>query len=206
MTIMEITEVPSPIDLRLMTDASAWEMKAMDRPFRQDFFDAFTTQLSKQSKDDLSILELGSGPGFLAAYILDRLPLVRMSLLDFSSSMHSLAQRRLAAYSDRTTFIMRNFKESNWIEGLGEFDAIITLQAVHELRHKHYAEKFHRQAKELLKANGHYLVCDHYFGENAMKNDQLFMSLEEQRASLKNSGYQITDVLIKGGRALYDAT
>lgn len=202
---MSIVEVPSPIDLRLMSDALEWERKAMDRPFREDFFEAVTNELRKQGETELTVLELGSGPGFLAAYIMEKIPSVRMQLLDFSSAMHSLARRRLAAYTDRVTFIERDFKESNWIIGLGNFDAVVTLQAVHELRHKSYAEEFHRQVKGLLKARGQYLVCDHYFGEDAMKNNQLYMTLDEQRMSLERAGYNVKDVLIKGGRALYHA-
>lgn len=202
---MSITEIPSPIDLRLMSDALEWEKKAMDRPFREEFFEAITKELAKQGESRLEILELGSGPGFLADYIMTRLPSVRMTLLDFSPTMHFLAKRRLVAFLDRVRFITRDFKDSNWVDGLGSFDAIVTLQAVHELRHKHYAEEFHRNVRGLLKAHGPYLVCDHYFGEGAMNNNQLYMSLDEQRACLRNAGYTVSDILIKGGRALYHA-
>jgi predicted methyltransferase len=77
---------------------------------------------------------------------------------------------------------------------------------VHELRHKQYAASLHRQVRTLLKPNGVYLVCDHYCGEGGMKNDQLYQSLEEQRSSITSAGFQVAEVLIKGGRALYHAS
>lgn len=199
-------DVPSPIDLRLMSDALEWERTAMLRPFREDFFDAFTEQLANLAKPNLKILELGSGPGFLAHYILSRLPAASMALLDFSSAMHELARNRLSNLIERVDFIERDFKAPDWEIGLGKYDAVITNQAVHELRHKYYAKTFHRQVKTLIKENGIYLCCDHYAGEDGMKNDQLYMSLDEQRASLQSADFDVVDILIKGGRALYLAS
>lgn len=203
---MEIVEVPSPIDLRLMSDAMEWESKAMDRPFRREFFEAITNQLRARNSPEMMILELGSGPGFLASYILQEMPGVRIALLDFSPAMHELAGKRLAPYLDRVRFIERNFKEPDWTNGLSRYDAVVTIQAVHELRHKRHAGKLHGQVRSLLKDHGSYLVCDHYFGEDGLQNDQLYMSLNEQRSCLAFAGYTVADVLIKGGRSLYHAT
>lgn len=101
------------------------------------------------------------------------------------------------------TFIERSFKDIDWEAGLGKFDAVITNQAVHELRHKRYAGVLHEQVGPLLNDAGIYLVFDHYRGEDGMQNDQLYMSCEEHRASLAPAGYNVTDLLIKGGRVLY---
>ena len=65
------TDVQSPIDLRTMSDARAWADSAMQkRPWRQEFFTAFVNELRALNRKKLSILELGSGPGFLAHQIL----------------------------------------------------------------------------------------------------------------------------------------
>jgi len=203
---MNIVEVPSPIDLRLMSDALEWESKAMDRPFREDFFEAITKQLQNLNKPTLTILELGSGPGFLALYILNKLPEAKITLLDFSPAMHELARKRLSPFGGRAEFVERNFKEPNWTHGLATYDALVTVQAVHELRHKFYAEAFHRQVRRLLSKEGVYLVCDHHSGNGGLQNDQLYMSLEEQRLSLNSAGYEVADILIKGGRSLFHAS
>jgi cyclopropane fatty-acyl-phospholipid synthase-like methyltransferase len=202
---MNIVDVPSPIDLRLMSDALEWEKNAMNRPFREDFFAAISEQLQLLGKADLRILELGSGPGFLAYFILSKLPDAQMVLLDFSPAMHELARKRLAPFSERSTFVEKSFKEENWTDQLGTYDAVVTLQAVHELRHKHYATALHQQVKKVLKNQGVYLFCDHYCGDGGMQNDQLFMNLKEQKESLESAGFAVEEVLIKGGRALYRA-
>lgn len=202
---MSIVEIPSPIDLRLMRDAREWERTAMSRPYREEFFEAITKQLQNAGSPEQSILELGSGPGFLALFMLSRLPSVTLHLLDFSPAMHELAKARLAPFAERVTFVERDFKCTDWSEGLGMFDAVVTVQAVHELRHKFHADGLHRGVKGLLKAHGQYLVCDHYFGEDGMKNDQLYMSIDEQRSSLVGAGFEVSEVLVKDGRALLHA-
>ena len=157
-------------------------------------------------KPRLKVLELGSGPGFLALHLLEKLEHLELVLLDFSAAMHELARKRLEPEIDRLTFIERDFKQPGWEKELGKFDAVITLQAVHELRHKRYAGALHVAVKNLLGDGGTYLVCDHYCGEDGMQNDQLYMTLDEHSESLLNAGFANHTVLIKGGRALYRAT
>jgi len=50
-------DVPSPIDLRVMSDARPWAEAALaKRPVRQEFFDAFAQEMGR---DGLRVLELG---------------------------------------------------------------------------------------------------------------------------------------------------
>ena len=87
-----------------------------------------------------------------------------------------------------------------------EFECVITNQAVHELRHKHYAAKLHEQVKTILSPGGCYLVCDHFVGEGGMKNDQLYMSVSEQRDALLVAGFaQVEQVMINDGLVLHRA-
>jgi predicted methyltransferase len=51
-------------------------------------------------------------------------------------------------------FLVRRFQGPDWFQGLHDFDAVITNQAVHELRHKRYAEEFHRQVAMILRPGG----------------------------------------------------
>lgn len=203
---MNPPDVPSPIDLKNMADALEWERTAMQRPFREEYFEAFYSQLRLLSKPNLKVLELGSGPGFLAHYILSRSQGIEYSLLDFSPAMHTLAQHRLEDVDTRNVqFIERNFKDLGWSKNLGKYDAILSNQAVHELRHKRYAGELFLQLHSLLKPTGILLFCDHYCGADGLSNDQLYMSLAEQCEALDTAGFEATEVLVKGGRALYCA-
>jgi SAM-dependent methyltransferase len=201
-------DVPSPIDLRLMADAVEWERTAMEtRPWRADFFARFASEIAQEEPPARRILELGSGPGFLADHLLRALPGVSYVLLDFSPAMHELARARLAAHADRCEFVERSFKEPRWAESLGMFECIVTNQAVHELRHKRYAIDLHASARSVLAPGGVYLVCDHFVGQGGMTNDQLYMTAEEQAAALVAAGFvSVRRLMMKGGMVLHRAS
>lgn len=200
------TDIPSPIDLRQMSDARQWADEAMEkRPWRTEFFAAFADTL--REGDAHRVLELGSGPGFLAKHLLNALPEIVYTALDFSPAMHQLATDRLGDTARRVTFVERNFREPAWATGLGHFDHVVTNQSIHELRHKRRARNLHEQVRGLLEPGGRYLVCDHFSGDGGMKNEQLYMSVEEQRIALKDAGFDcVIPVLLKGGLMLYCAS
>ncbi len=202
----EPIDVPSPIDLTSPEAAAEWERTAMEkRPWRVEFFDCFASEIGKL-RGEVAILELGSGPGFLANHLLSRLPLAHMTLLDFSPAMHALAKARLGSLAARATFVLADFKTPDWSSGLGKFDFVVTHQAVHELRHKRHASSLHRQVKPLLLGTGAYLVCDHYAGEDGMRNDRLYMSVDEQRQALLAAGFpHVAEIKRKGGLVLHRA-
>ena len=203
---MNTVDLPSPIDLRDPDDARDWESKAQSRPGRDVIFQAIADELGSLGSDTLNILELGSGPGFLAHYLLNEIPNITISLLDFSPAMHELAQQRLNEYGSRTNFILRDFKDAAWAQDLSEFDAIITNQAVHELRHKRHASNLHMQARAIIKPGGIYLVSDHYYSHGGLDNDSLYMTIEEQANALNNAGYtQVRHIVTVGSLALYYA-
>lgn len=200
-------DVPSPIDLRVMEDARAWQASAMvKRPVRREFFSRFAEAIKSFELGAPRVLELGSGPGFLAEHLLKTIANISYSALDFSAAMHTLATARLGALSPNVSFIERDFKDHDWTRGLGQFHFIINMQAVHELRHKRYARGLHGQVRELLNRGGSYLVCDHFLGLGGMANNQLYMTVEEQRQALHDSGFPFVDeVLNKGGLVLHRA-
>jgi SAM-dependent methyltransferase len=199
-----IADVPSPIDLRLMEDARPWAEAALGkRPVRPEFFDAFAREIGPGPK---RVLELGSGPGFLADHLLRALPELRYTALDFSPAMHLLARERLGERANGVTFVERSFREPSWVDGLGPFDFVVTHQAVHELRHQRYAGALHAQVRPLLAAGGSYLMCDHYLGGDGLSNDQLYMSVDDQAGALRRGGFErLAQVLVKGGLALHRA-
>jgi methylase of polypeptide subunit release factors len=116
---MIISDVPSPIDLRLMSDASEWEAAAMEkRPWRTEFFAKFADELLHMQPPPARVLELGSGPGFLAHTLLTESPNLRMTLLDFSEAMHVLARQHLGPMLNRTEFLTGSLKDSDWFQDL----------------------------------------------------------------------------------------
>lgn len=199
-------DVPSPIDLNSPKDAAAWEESAMQkRPWRAEFFEHIATEIAAAPGRG-RILELGSGPGFLARQLLERLPGATMHLLDQSNAMHSLARERLGELAARATFLTASFKEPDWPDRLGPYDFVVTLQAVHELRHKRHALPLHRQVRSVLAPGGVYLMADHFCGPGGMANDQLYLRIDEQQAALREAGFtHVTELLREGGLVLHRA-
>jgi cyclopropane fatty-acyl-phospholipid synthase-like methyltransferase len=200
---MSVQDVPSPIDLRKPQDALQWATEAnQKRPWRYEFFDYYVhliqnLVIEKQHKhlDDkqYQVLEIGSGPGFLAKHLLRHCPDILYTALDFSEAMHELAKSKLLVDElVRTKYLIADFKTEYWQQQLEKYDAIIIHQALHELRHKTYANQFHQQIKKVLKTDAIYLICDHIFAVDAMQNNELFMSKHEHFQSIKQAGY--TDV------------
>jgi len=204
----ELDDVPSPIDLRLMADARPWADAAMARrPWRRDFFEAFAEAIEAEGLTTPGrVLELGSGPGFLAEHLLRRLPGTHYVALDFSPAMHTLARERLGAAAAGVSFVERSFVEPGWPEGLGLFHHVVTHQAVHELRHKRHAPVLHARVRSVLAPGGSYLVCDHFAGEGGMADDRLYMTVAEQRQALQGAGFTQVDCLKQqGGLVLHRA-
>jgi SAM-dependent methyltransferase len=200
-------DVPSPVDLCDPKDALEWERSAQDRPGRAEIFQAIGRELGALGRRDVSVLELGSGPGFLADYLLDALPAVRLILLDFSAAMHDLARARLGRRAGRVTQVERSFNEPGWSQSLGRFDAVITNQAVHELRHKRHATQLHTVVRDVLKPGAPYLVSDHFFGDGGLRNDQLYMTVAEHRDALLRAGFSnVEQVTTAGSLVLHRAT
>ena len=88
-------DVPSPINWQSPSDVAEWERTAQTRPGRAEMFESFGHELRALGNANANVLELGSGPGFLAAFLLDALPRLRLTLVDFSAPMHDLARARL---------------------------------------------------------------------------------------------------------------
>jgi SAM-dependent methyltransferase len=200
-------DVPSPVDLRTMADAREWADSAMrKRPWREEFFQAIARELCLLNSSQLAVLELGSGPGFLALRILETFPTITYLALDFSPSMHLLAKKRLGSLADRVQFLEADFKGSGWSVGLPMFDAVFSVQAIHELRHKQHAPSLYQIVRSLLRSGGVFLMCDHFIGPGGMIDEALYMTPEEHEHALAVGGFSQVDLLLrKGGLILFRA-
>lgn len=202
-----VNDVPVTLDFRDPQKARAWTDSAMStRPWRAEFFAAFADVVHGASPiQERRVLELGSGPGYLAEQLL-RAENISYVAVDFSAAMHELARLRLGKLVTRVRFVERNLRDRDWHQGLGEFDFVVTHQAIHELRHKRYASPLHAQVRELLRPGARYLVCDHYFGPGGMANSELYMTVDEQRDALTSVGFtRVEQVLLKDGLVLHRA-
>ncbi|HEV7557449.1 MAG TPA: class I SAM-dependent methyltransferase [Kofleriaceae bacterium] len=180
-------DVPIRVDFRDAETARTWiEDTRIKRPYRPRFFAAFCAALA--SRDRLRILELGSGPGQLAREILLHCDVHTYVALDFSPAMHAIAAEHLGELASRVSFVTRDFRQPGWPRELGTFDAIVTLQAAHETRHKRHLVPLLERARTVVAPGGVLLYADHYLTAET-KLPALVPARADQRLALEKAGF-----------------
>ncbi len=210
MTTDDERDLPYGEDFHDETVALAWaEAAGRLRPWRPLIFDQFVSAVHEARLPAARILELGSGPGLLAEHVLDRCPSVACyTLLDFSAAMLAQSRRRLDRHGARTHFVHADFKSESWpTEVARPVDLVLSMQAVHELRHKRHAPRLYAQVRSLLSPAAALVVCDHLpDGARTPRHRVLYMTIAEHLAVLTNAGYRDAEVLWSGhAMALYRA-
>jgi len=189
---MAVKEVPSDHNFFDPAYVKKWTASIVRyRPERQQLFKVFVTEVARIQKDQLSVLELGCGPGFLAEQLLQNCNISRYTLVDFSPHMLELSRERLAGFKDRTVFFQRDFKKKSWSAAIpADFDLIVSLQAVHELRHASRIPSLYAQLYNLLVPRGSLLVCDHVNSRlSSHYRAAHFMTVEEHLSTFKELGF-----------------
>jgi len=206
-TEADTDDIPSPIDWNDRVQVHEWFWNTVhNRPYRINFFVAFAAALNARFSDPFKVLELGSGPGQLAAYIIGRCPVSRYTALDVSPVMHDYAREATAYVMNRMRFVTRDFRDPDWTKGLGPFDAIVTMQAAHETRHKKHLVPLLSEARTLLSDNGLLLYCDHYNEAGTGKNPAMYYDRDDQPNALREAGFKNVRLAHEEhGMALYAA-
>src|SRR5262245_7822802 len=198
-------DVPIRVDFRDSATARTWiEATRIRRPYRPRFFAAFCAALASRPK--LRILELGSGPGQLAREILVHCDVASYVALDFSPAMHEIAAEHLSELASRVMFVTRDFREPSWPRDLGTFDAIVTLQAAHETRHKRHLVPLLERARTVIAPGGVLLYADHYLTPET-RLPALSPARTDQPLALERAGF--VDVELRheeGNMALWCGT
>jgi cyclopropane fatty-acyl-phospholipid synthase-like methyltransferase len=83
-----------------------------------------------------------------------------------------------------------DFKLSGWTELVrGPYDAVVAMQAIHEIRHKRHVPGLYRQIRTLLRPKGLLLVCDHAPPDASARFTALHSTESEQHAALRAAGF-----------------
>ena len=174
-----------------------WESNANNkRPFRIELFNAFAAEVATLDKP--SVFDLGSGPGFLAEHLLTHCDVAAYHLFDFSPHMLALSRARLARFTDRVHFHEGSFLDENWWQSLpGPFDAIVSLQAVHEVRDARRIPRLYAELKLILSENGVMLIADQVNDEE--KQEEHFLTVTEHENALRAAGLKQVRQAYRGG-------
>ncbi|HTL33137.1 MAG TPA: class I SAM-dependent methyltransferase [Kofleriaceae bacterium] len=185
-------DIPSGIDFRDPAGVAKWLETAETKPGRIAIRQQIADLLRDRCPTPTRVLELGTGPGWLAETILGACTVSSYTLFDHSPTFLDMCRERLA-HSAVTRYVLGDFKENPSWPSLVEppFHAVVTMQAVHELRHKRHAVTLYRQVLPLLERRGLLIVCDSNPGTDA-RSLALHASDAEQREALTAAGF--TDV------------
>jgi len=187
---LQLEDVPYGNDWDSAEEVAAWAEEAdRIRPWRAAIRDHIARRVATLPPG-ARVLELGSGPGFLAHRVLQRCPsLEGYTLLDFSEPMLALSQERLAMFPV-ASFVLASFKSEEWTRRVGgPFDCVLSMQAVHELRHKRHALRMYEQVYQVLTVPGRIMICDHTPFDDSSASTALYMTEREQQEALAEAGF-----------------
>jgi SAM-dependent methyltransferase len=203
--VLQEEDVPYGDDWDSAPNVSAWtEAADRKRPWRSQIRDHIAESVATLPPG-ARVLELGSGPGFLAHRVLERCPnLAGYTLLDFSEHMMALSRERLLAVP-AASFVLASFKAEDWTRRVvSPFDCVVSMQAVHELRNKRHAQRLYAQLYQVLAVPGFVMICDHTPFADSVASTALYMTEQEQQHALTEAGFaNVRTELSLNGLVLY---
>lgn len=183
-------DIPYGEDLQHPEGAAAW-VNAADRkrpsriPIRQAIVDRLQTL-----PDGARVLELGSGPGYLAEQVLAQCPaLSTYTLFDFSEPMMAMSRTRAGTFP-AACFVLGDFRNTEWMAAVpGPWDAVVSMQAVHEVRHKRHVPALYGEIFGILRPSGLLVVADRTPEDDSPRSTALFMTAVEQLDAMRGAGF-----------------
>ena len=135
--------------------SSDWAARFEPTPARLALFDLMLSELRSRVPPAGLVVELGIGPGYLAAHLLGALPAIRYRGIDFSRPMLDIAGRRLRPHAGRVAFTQADLLAAAWWQDLaGSADAVVSTWALHDLGGPAHVEQVYAGCAKVLGAGG----------------------------------------------------
>jgi tRNA (cmo5U34)-methyltransferase len=172
----------------------------------------------------LRVLDVGAGTGALSARVAARLPEAAITMLDVDAAMLAQAEQRLAPHRDRVTL-----QRGSFFDALPACDAAVAALALHHVRDLDQKREIYRNIHHALAAGGIFLDADaaiprshalqkrlwarwaeHLVAHGDTEEqayarfadwakEDLYFSIDEEIAALKESGFACVEVLYRRG-------
>ncbi len=138
-----------------------WAEKFKPTSPRIKLFETILHQIQDAGLDKGPVLELGIGPGFLANFLLDRLPGISYQGLDFSKPMLEIAGKRTSEHKERIDFVQADLIHEAWDRKIESTpDVIVSTWALHDLFEKKNIANVYKTSFEILAEGGLFLNGD----------------------------------------------
>ncbi len=115
---------------------AGWAERFEPTPNRLRLFNLILAELQTRIPPHGLVVELGLGPGYLAAHLLTAMPRIRYCGIDFSRPMLDIAAHRLRGYAPRIDYRQADLVQNEWwadLAGPIEINAIVSTWALHDL-------------------------------------------------------------------------
>jgi cyclopropane fatty-acyl-phospholipid synthase-like methyltransferase len=140
-----------------------WASRFVPTEPRLQLFDMILAEVEKLGKSDAHVVELGTGPGYMARHILERNSQISFEALDFSDVFMNVARETIGDLCYRVTFTNADLMDQAWPTKLSKQpNAIVSTWALHDLGGQQpvadvYARCFETLPEGGLLANGDFI-------------------------------------------------
>lgn len=152
---MEETVIGSvDIGTRRLVEWDSMFFETID-PTRMRRMTAILAAVAARSRRIRAILDLGTGPGPLAARLLRRFPKCRAVAVDTDPVLLEVGKRALDRFGRRVTWVLTDLREAGWSTGLPvhRYDAVVSSLALHWLEEDEI-RNIYRDLGTLLRPGG----------------------------------------------------
>ena len=132
-----------------------WANRFVPTEPRLRLFDMVLAQIVKLNKRDAHVLELGTGPGYMARHLLERNDSITYEALDFSEVFFDVARETLGELKSRVVFTNADLMDQDWPTTLTERpNAIVSTWALHDLGGQQAVANVYARCFETLPLDG----------------------------------------------------
>jgi len=191
-------------DIRTDSEARSWEARLnRERPQRMEVAAWICSRIVSSPASSPRVVELACGAGFLAEFLQRRLPNVRYCGFDLSPNLLEFARRRLEAIlseqgkASTVQFCCANLVDDDWTARLveigwaGEVDAVVSIQALHDLGELPQQKQVLKQAHSMLRKGGLLAYGDLLFDDQSPHSSRY--SVREHEEMLQSCGFSVTE-------------
>lgn len=151
--------------------AHEWSKRNVPTPERLQLFNTLFERLLSTQLPAQHVIELGIGPAYLAAQLLERIPGVTYEGVDFSEPMLQLAQKRLQPHAFRVRLTRADLVHEDWTAKVAKpVGAVISTWALHDLGGEEQTRQVYQACRHLLAPGGMLLNGDFVKPDGAIQD------------------------------------
>jgi len=134
-------------------------------PFYVDVQDKILTLLAANGSAPKCVVDLGGGSGRLLERVLERFPQSQAVLVDQSPAFLAIAERKLARFGQRVSFVEKRL-QSDWPAELPQTpDALVSMSAIHHLEPEE-KQSLYARCYDALASGGQFVNGDEFRPES----------------------------------------